>query len=293
MSSLPPIEIDPRVFLRKHCTLPALPMLVHKVQEVLQSDNVDIQKVIRLISSDPSLSAQIFKIVNSAYYGLPREITKIQFAIAFLGLSEVYRLVLSLSVINTISIDDREELDTFWMHSYYTAMCAKYLSRKYEPQLSYEDLWSAAILHDIGKLVYLKFFPEHYREIRKHCRETGCLFSQAEQHLGLPESSYMGALLCEHWRLPVQVREACEFHTLRDLAEASPDTVSGAFRRMICLGNLLAVLSNNELSEDNKHIIAGSVSQALEITESDFLAIMGEVYDLKIEVDRFMSSFSM
>ncbi len=78
MEKLPPIEIDPKTFLRQHCTLPALPQVVTKIQNLLQSENASISQVGELIASDPALVAQLLKVVNSAYYSLPQEITKIQ-----------------------------------------------------------------------------------------------------------------------------------------------------------------------------------------------------------------------
>ena len=87
---LTPIEIDPKTFLRQHCTLPALPAVVGEIQSLIHDADVDMKKVAELINSDPAILAQVLKIVNSAYYGLPREVTNVQFAIAFLGLNEVY-----------------------------------------------------------------------------------------------------------------------------------------------------------------------------------------------------------
>ena len=87
MDKLAPIEIDPKTFLRQHCTLPALPEVITQVQEMIHKDNVDIEKVIELISGDPALVAQVLKVVNSSYYGLPREIAEVRFAIAFLGIN--------------------------------------------------------------------------------------------------------------------------------------------------------------------------------------------------------------
>ena len=290
MTDLPPIAIDPSTFLRQHCTLPALPALVTRIQDVLRGDNIDNQQNIELISRDPSLVAQIFKVVNSGYSGLPRGIPGIQFAIACLGLNEVSRMVLSLSVINTLSIVDKAEFDRFWYHSYYAALCTKQMARRYERHMSFEDLWSAAILHDIGKLVYLKFFPEHYRHLRRLCSTEGLLFSQAEARCGMPASAWLGAMLCDHWRLPAQIRQACETHSLEDLARISPHAPRDAFSRMICLGNLLAILSTNELNEENKRSIADAITSALGCNESVFLTIMGEVYDLRLTVEQFMKA---
>jgi len=281
MDKLPPIEIDPDTFLRQHCRLPALPAVVTKIQAILNSDNINIGKVAELISIDPSLVAEVLKVVNSTYYGLPREVINMKFAIAYLGLNEIYRLVLALSVVNTMSIKEKDAMDKFWFHSLYTAVCTKYLSKKYEPRLSLEELWSAAILHDIGKLLYLRFFPDHYKALIRYSRETGCLFSEAERHFSFPPSATFGALLCHHWRLPDKIKDACESHGLSDLLSVEIDSPSGRFKRMICVGNLTACLENDELNEATKLEVVKAVSTSLNLTKAEFLATMVEIQGLK------------
>ncbi|MBN1848207.1 MAG: HDOD domain-containing protein [Deltaproteobacteria bacterium] len=288
---LAPIEIDGDNFLRQHCTLPALPEVVYRIQNMMHNENIDLDEVSELVSSDPSLVAQALKVVNSAYYGIPREIIKVRVAIALLGLNEIYRMILALSVINTLAVGEKKELSKFWYHSYYMALCTKYLAKKYEPLLSFEELWSGSILHDIGKLVYLKFFPEHFKALTIFCEEHGVLFSEAENHLRLPSSAYMGSLLCEHWRLPNQVKLACASHGLEDLAKNNGHTVVESFIRVICLGNLLTILSTEELNNHTKHEIADKTKKILNCSEEHFLAIMGDVYELKTEVEGFITNF--
>ena len=291
MTELPPIEIDPKTFLREHCTLPALPEIVTEIQRLIQDGGADMGDVADLVKGEPALAAQVLKVVNSAYYGLPREVPDVKFAVAFLGLSEIYRIVLSLSVVNTLSIHEKGELDKFWFHSFYAAVCTKHLAKKHEPLLSFEQLWSAAILHDIGKLVYLKFFPDHYKTLQHFCKQDGSLFSEAERHFSLPSSGFLGALLCHHWRLPDHIKRACEFHTLRDLPNIDGDGQSARFQRMICLGNLVAILSANELKDAKKHEIASAIMAAFDCSESEFLAMMGDIYELRLEVEKFAGQF--
>ena len=292
-SNLPPIQIDPKTFLRQHYTLPALPTVVTMLQRMLQNEDTSISQISELIGSDPALVAQILKIVNSAYYSLPQEVTKIQFAVAFLGLNEIYRLALTLSVINSLDIKQSRHLTEFWLHSFYTAVCTKYLAKTYIPQLSFDELWSAAILHDIGKLVYLKFFPDHFIAIKDYCKEHGCLFSTAEERLGLPTSSYFGILLCEHWLLPSKVRDACAYHSLKDIETLRKDfSPSGDFKRIICLGNMVAVLANDPLAEDVKKKLAETISSVLRISDEQFLSMMGTIYDLRLQVEDFLKKFS-
>jgi HD-like signal output (HDOD) protein len=288
MSNLPPIEIDPKTFLSQHYSLPALPRTLTKIQEIIREPDTEMSTIVELISSDPALVAQLLKVVNSSYYALPTEVSQIQFAVAFLGLNEVYRMVLSLTVINTLNVEDALQLKEFWFHSYYTSLCTKYLAKKYEPQLSFEDLWSASVLHDIGKLVYLKFFPKHYAELKKYMQENGCLLSEATEHFSLPSDTYFGALLCDHWRLPEKIKDACEFHTIKDLDEINAYSPTGAFKKMVCLGNLVSILSKDELNDAVKRRLADAIMKALDCSDSGFLSLMGDIYELRLEVDKFM-----
>lgn len=110
---LPPIEIDPKTFLRQHSTLPALPAVVGHLQNSILDDDVDIVKIADLVSSDPSLLAQVLKVVHSAYYGLSRKIANVLIAVAILGFNEIYRIVVCLAVVNNLSIKQKKELDEF------------------------------------------------------------------------------------------------------------------------------------------------------------------------------------
>lgn len=290
MQTLPPIEIDEATFLKQHYTLPPMPRIVTHLQGMLRDDNAPIHEVARIISSDPAMVAQILKIANSAYYGLPKEVSEVKFAIAFLGLYEVFRIVLSLSVINTLSVKHQEELQNYWFHSFYAALCSRYLAKKFFNKISFEEIASAALLHDIGKLVYIKFFPVHYEAMTSYKAETECLFTQAEDHFGLPKSARLGALLCDHWKLPKTIKIACETHSLADLP-GIPKKNYEDLRYAITLGNIMVILATERLTEKTKQTIAEAIKSTLNCSEENFLAIMGDVYELKMEAEGFMRQF--
>ncbi|MBW2107080.1 MAG: HDOD domain-containing protein [Deltaproteobacteria bacterium] len=288
---LAPIEIDPKTFLRKHCTLPALPEVVTQIQQMIHDTNANMNKVADLVGEDPAILAQVLKVVNSAYYGLPTEITKVRMAVAYLGLNEVYRIVLSLAVVNNLAVSEKKIVDDFWFHSFFAATCAKHLAKKFEPVLSYEDLWPAAMLHDIGKLVYLKFYPKHFKALNDHAKGHGCTFSEAEVHFSLPTSAFLGSLLCDHWRLPAPVKKACACHTLQDMVSLNDDTSGRALERIICLSTLVALLSADDLSNETRQAIADAVRVNLNLSEEAFLAFMGDIYDLRAQVESFVGQF--
>lgn len=289
---LDPIKIDPRTFLREHGELPALPEVITRVQEILANREIDLGEVAGLFSGYPALVGQILKVVNSAYYGLPTEISDVKLAIGFLGLDEINRLVLSFAVVDTLAIERKAELKDLWFHSLHTAICAKYLAKRNQVHTLVEDLWSAALLHDLGKLVYLKFFPDHFATLNAHAQENGCPFSTAETELELPTSAYLGTLLCDHWRLPLPVRDSCTLHTLETIYEADRSVSLTVGTHLVCISNLLSSLSNDPLNDDFKEEIGKATRKALDYDESKFATLMVEVEDMKADVKDFMHQFA-
>jgi len=285
MTKLSSIIIDPETFLNSHCSLPALPQILTRIQKVIYSKEADVQQITELIKLDPALSAQILKVVNSAFYSLPMAISEIRSAVIYIGLNEVYRIILSLSVVNVLSSDNKKEFHTLWKHSVLTALCSKHLAGRFDPHLSSEELWTAALLHDVGKLLYLKFFPDHYRELRQYSSSQGCFFSDAEKHYSLPSSAYMGALLCDRWRLPDNVKRACAAHTLRVLTEADNKAKLEPSVFLITLGNLTAVLLDDNLTRAKKMDITDAIMKALALDNDAFLLLMADLSSIKEELE--------
>lgn len=288
MTQLEPFEIDPKTFLYQHCSLPPLSSVVTEVRDIIQKDDVSIAQVANIISGDPALVAEVLKVVNSAYYSFSAEIFDVKRAIAYLGINEVYRIVLFISVFNSFAVEEKNMFNNIWFHAVYSALCTKYIVRKFKPLLPIDEVWTAAILHDIGKLVYLKFFPEHYKALCQFCKENGCLFGEAEDHFSFPPTPYLGALLCDRWRLPIKVKKACASHRLKNLQVDETGKSSGSFTRMICLGNLTAILTTDNLNKENKEEIANAIMKALDLSKPDFLMLMGTVIDLKVEAEKFL-----
>lgn len=281
-----PFDIDRDQFLKDHFNLPPLPQAVLKIQEIMHDADVSIDTVCNILVKEPVLVAQILKVVNSAYYGLRREVDDIKFAVAYLGLNEIFNMVISISVVKTLGVAEKAEIDSFWNHSVLTAICAKHLGKRFEPLLAPERIWLGALLHDVGKLVYFKFFPDHYRQVVNDSEQNGSLFSQSEKKLGYPSSALMGSILCDRWRLPRVVKDACEYHHMDDLENLGEGSRAD-YRRLVCSANLMAVLVDNGLNNEVKQAIFSRLQYAFSLTEKEFLKLMGEVYELKMDLAKY------
>ena len=72
--------------------MPSLSTTVTKVLEICNKPNTSPNDLNRVISLDPVLTGQVLKLINSAYYSLPNQITSLTRAIIMLGLNTVKNL---------------------------------------------------------------------------------------------------------------------------------------------------------------------------------------------------------
>ena len=58
--------------------LAAMPQVVWRLMDALGDERADALRLERIIENDPALASKILSLANSAYYGLPHEITTIK-----------------------------------------------------------------------------------------------------------------------------------------------------------------------------------------------------------------------
>lgn len=286
---LPPIELDMNGQLRGFDALPHMPQVLAQIQQALRSGRADAKVVARLVSADPGLTAQILRVVNSAYYGLRRQVVDLRYAVAYLGFNEIHRIVLTVSVVQGLGVDDEAGLRRFWHHSFYTALVGKYLAGLYERHIEPGELWPAALLHDVGVLVYMRLYPRHWNVLSEHRAREACLLADAERQLSLPSHTLMGGALAERWQLPEAIRDVCYHHELADPAEEPGTPLNIAYRRMVSAASLLSQVTLGDLRPDEAERAGHRARKLLGLDEDDFMTLMGTVYELRHEADAFVS----
>ncbi|MGF1508644.1 MAG: HDOD domain-containing protein [Myxococcota bacterium] len=283
---LEPIVLDDDLFERR-VRVPALPGVVNEVYQRIQSGTADPASVAAILDRDAVFSAHVLKVVNSAYFGLPVAVTTVRFAIAYLGLSEVSRIALALSVMKVLNTEQRSLMESFWVRSYHTAL----ISRKLAKRLTFsaedaENLYLAALLHDVGKLVYAAAFPDHFKAVTQYCRDHGCRAVEAQKALGFPEDGELGLMVSRYWNLPKAVRRACAAHELEDLEQVKSRDQADPLQLAVCVASLLSVLCVYPLTDVQRVRISREIQRVMEMDQDDFLLLMSDVYDLRDEARR-------
>jgi putative nucleotidyltransferase with HDIG domain len=192
--------------------LPVLPRTFMALREKLMSPDASIRDVVKLVEQDVAISAKILQLVNSALFGLPREISTVGTAVSFLGMDMLQNLVLSAEVFRIF--EQKGQLQNFsfeelYLHSQLVARIAGQIPASTH---IHNAAIVAGMLHDVGKLVLATRSPEHFSRAVLGIEEEGKpLFAVEEKLMGVSHAE-VGAYLVGIWGLPCPVVEAIAHH---------------------------------------------------------------------------------
>ena len=207
--------------------LPTLPTIAREVVEMLENPKTSAAKLCKVIESDQGLTAKVLKIANSAFYGFPKQIATVDFAIIVLGFDALKEIVISISLVTALQKKSDVAFDAqgFWDHSIFSGVIARRLARDLGYRVSGE-VFVGGLLHDMGISVLHQHFTNEYKEIITIAEETDLTFVEAEkQVLGITHAE-VGGWLAERWNFPNHLVEAISMHHKPLEAKENPELVS-------------------------------------------------------------------
>ena len=207
--------------------LPALPAVAMEVVDMVDNPRTSASKLGKVISTDQALTAKVLKIANSPFYGFPRKISTIDFAIIVLGYDALKEIVISISLISSLQkkSDGLFDAKAFWDHAIATGVLARRLARDLGYRVS-EEVFVGGLLHDMGISVLHRYFKSEYRRIVEIARESDLPFQEAEESvLGVTHAD-VGGWLAERWNLPKHLVGAISMHHTPAKAEGNEDLVA-------------------------------------------------------------------
>jgi putative nucleotidyltransferase with HDIG domain len=194
--------------------MPTIPVILRPLLHCLDqpAEQVDMERIVELVSYDKSIAAQCMRIANSALFMRSRPAETVRSAVMSLGMWRVRDLLFSNSLSQVIPVK-RWVVDPaiFWKHSLGVAL----VSRKFAELIDYPDpekAYLAGLLHDIGVLVNCMVAPEEFRiAAEKGAREQIPLDEAEQSTLGFTHSD-SGRILAEAWKIPSDIADAIELH---------------------------------------------------------------------------------
>ena len=258
-------------------TLPTLPGVINKLNTLSENERSSVQEMARIVSSDQVLSARILRLANSPSYGFYR-VSTISNAMILLGVNVVKSLALSSSI---FAIMEKESVG-LWEHSLGVGVAANLIARKLElPEC--EEIATAALLHDIGKVIISLKCSEAEKLIRDTVLAQDIYTRDAERQVLDTDHAEIGAWLSKSWFLPDKLSEPIACH--HDVAQSHNHRIKTS---VVHISDVLIKASGFGNSGDNYVPQIQTIAwETLKLNEKLLAGIVEEIEDKLVEVKNF------
>ncbi len=234
---------DFKNLVRRIRRLPPLSDTAHRLLALMRQDDYDMGEIVAVVVHDAALTANVLKVVNSPLFGVGHEVSSVERAVNLLGERMVVGIAIgscSAQIYNHDLAGYESEPGMLWRHCLFVAIASRGAARyARSPGLRMDDVFTAGILHDIGKAV-LSASMEGVAKRLIALVDTKLEkdYSAAERRLLATDHGEAGMVLGMHWRLPDNLLAAIRRHHEPAQAEASHRQLAYA----VHLGDAIAQL---------------------------------------------------
>ncbi len=196
-------------------SIPAFPQSVNQVIAMTSNANCPPKKLVQVIERDPILTMKVLKLVNSAFFGLSKEVISVQHSVVYVGLNTIKNVAISVAMAGVLPAENDAGLDmqAFWKDSLAVGVIAKLLAEKNRvPPNESADYFVAGLLHNIGKVIFAHYFPDDYKKVLTLSQEKGLPLHKVEKELMGLDHCQLGSLLAKAWKLPENLRMCIRSH---------------------------------------------------------------------------------
>ena len=267
--------------------LPPLQTNATRLIEVISDPGSTLNEIVETIRYDQAITTQVLRLCNSAYYGLSRQVASLDDAIRFLGTSKMMQLVMAAHTRGLLGKPQEGygiRPGGLWEHSVGVAIATQVIAHR----IGHEQaglLFTAGLLHDVGKIILNEFVAEEFSQIAKVVTENNTSFLDGERSvLGFTHAE-VGQCVGEAWELPEAIVKAMRYHHEPELLDPPDPTVD-----IIHLSDAVCMMCGVGCGNDGLLYRANShVMERYELTESDLEIIGAETI---IELKKVQSLFN-
>jgi putative nucleotidyltransferase with HDIG domain len=218
-----------------------MPATGAKMLKMLEDPETSVDEIEEVLRHDPGLTGNVLRLANSAYFGIPSKVASTRQAVLLLGLKKLIQLVIA-SCVNAV-IDKpvpgyNMPPGDLWRHSIAVSIAAEALVKD-KKHIDAEDIFTPALLHDIGKLILGHFVKEEQEAIEK-IADTGVPYVVAENMVLGTDHAEVGAQILSQWSFPRDVIDAVRWHHDPDYIDMPRPAID-----IVYLANVLCQIDEN------------------------------------------------
>lgn len=188
--------------------LPTIPVLLARILAVVDGEHSSARELVDVMQRDQALTGRVLRLANSGFFGFSRQVATLPRAIMILGFSTVRSLALGVKIWEAMRGRDGLSLTELWEHSALVGAAARLIARRVRVA-DPEEIFTAGLLHDIGRAVLNLRFPAEYAAAAS---ATGPDRLERERAAFGIDHTQAGAWLAEAWSLPQSIVETAACH---------------------------------------------------------------------------------
>ncbi len=192
---------------------PGMPTTAAKLLPLLDDADSTASEIESILKYDPGLTANILKLTNSAYFGIPTRVSSVKQAIVLLGWKRLLQVVMTICMSplmnKTIPGYDLPR-GALWQHSIAVSVAAEILVKALKIPDA-DEVFTAALLHDVGKLILGGFVKEDLEHIEDMVTK-GITFDVAESMVLGTNHAEIGGQILNKWSFPSELVSAVQWH---------------------------------------------------------------------------------
>jgi HD-like signal output (HDOD) protein len=193
----------------KLCNLPPFSAIASRALAMTTDSDVDLRQFSDLIGGDPAFTADVLFLANSSLFGFPSRMHSIRHAVALLGFDRIKSLAVTVAMRSFLG-KPNSLVHKCWQHSLACAVVCEEIAGLFD--LPPDCAYTAGIMHDIGRLGFLKTYPAESAKVlsEQHLNTQAVL--QAEREALAVDHACAGSWLIGHWGLPKDFSDVCKHH---------------------------------------------------------------------------------
>jgi HD-like signal output (HDOD) protein len=195
--------------------LPRPPLTVQALEKVLADPDAGVIAVSAVVSRDASLAARLLRVVNSSFFGISRQVTRVDAAVNFMGVSLVRAIAFADGAARSFRIPAAIlDLDEWNTHAVRVGAAARDVVMAVAPRdrALADEAFLAGLLHDVGQLVLAGVTPAAWHTLEQEALRERLTIDEMEVRTSRTSHAFIGAYLLSVWGLPSSVVEAVAFH---------------------------------------------------------------------------------
>ena len=253
----------------KGLEVPPLPKAAVRLLELIRQGEAHLEEISMVIESDTGLAVQVLRVVNTAMFGIPGQVSSIKKAVSILGLKSIEKIVTAQAVIGAVENPHREGFDqeAFWSDALFRALAAREIASL--AGMEEDEAFLGGLLQDIAIPVLLKDWWKSYGKVFAKARNEGRRLSSVEQEMLSWDHAQAAAWMAAQWQLP-EILICCvgvHVYDIEALVEMGLDKGAPA---AVCLSSLIP----SSLSPEPDFVPLARESAKLGLSKSQLMVVL-------------------